>query len=41
LGVKAILADEFTKGGEGMTELAEEVVNCAANCEIISSHYIK
>ena len=32
LGVKAILADEFTKGGEGMTELAEEVVNCAANC---------
>ena len=29
LGVKAILADEFTKGGAGMTELAEEVVRCA------------
>lgn len=26
LGVKAILADEFTKGSEGMTELANEVV---------------
>lgn len=32
LGVRAILADEFTKGGEGMKELAEEVVFCAANC---------
>ena len=32
LGVKAILADEFTKGGAGMTELAEEVVRCAAHC---------
>ncbi len=28
-GVKAILADEFTLGGEGMTELAEEVVRSA------------
>ncbi|MDO4764051.1 MAG: formate--tetrahydrofolate ligase [Flavobacteriaceae bacterium] len=27
LGVKAILADEFTMGGEGMKELATEVVN--------------
>ena len=26
LGVKAIIADEFTKGGEGMIELANEVV---------------
>ncbi|PIE51019.1 MAG: formate--tetrahydrofolate ligase [Flavobacteriales bacterium] len=26
LGVKAILADEFTQGGEGMKEIAEEVV---------------
>lgn len=26
LNVKAIIADEFTKGGEGMIELAEEVV---------------
>lgn len=26
LGVKAIVAYEFTKGGEGMTELAEEVI---------------
>lgn len=32
LGVKAILAEEFTKGGAGMTELAEEVVHCAAHC---------
>lgn len=32
LGVKAILADEFVHGGEGMRELAEEVVYCAANC---------
>lgn len=32
LGVKAILADEFTKGGEGMKELAEEVVYCANYC---------
>lgn len=32
LGVKAILADEFTKGGEGMTELAHEVVRCAEEC---------
>ena len=32
LGVKAILADEFTKGGEGMQELAEEVVYCADYC---------
>ncbi len=29
LGVKAILADEFTKGGEGMIELANEVVAIA------------
>jgi len=29
LGVKAILADEFTQGGKGMTELAAEVVNSA------------
>lgn len=32
LGVKAILAEEFTKGGAGMIELAEEVVHCAAHC---------
>ncbi len=32
LGVKAVLADEFTKGGNGMTALAEEVVRCAAEC---------
>ena len=32
LGVKAILADEFTKGGAGMTELAKEVVRCAQFC---------
>ena len=32
MGVKAILAEEFTKGGAGMTELAEEVVYCASNC---------
>lgn len=32
LKVKAILADEFTKGGAGMTELAEEVVRCAEYC---------
>lgn len=31
LGVKAILADEFTMGGEGMKELAAEVVNAAEN----------
>ena len=31
LGVKAILADEFTLGGEGMKELAAEVVNAAEN----------
>ncbi|MEC5158596.1 formate--tetrahydrofolate ligase [Chryseobacterium sp. MP_3.2] len=29
LNVKAILAEEFTKGGAGMTELAEEVVRSA------------
>ena len=32
LGVKAILAEEFAKGGEGMTELAKEVVYCADFC---------
>ncbi len=32
LGVKAILADEFVHGGEGMKELAKEVVYCTANC---------
>ena len=32
LGVKAILADEFTMGGEGMKALAEEVASCAFNC---------
>ena len=32
MGVKAILADEFTEGGAGMTELAEEVVRCANEC---------
>ncbi|MDO5615945.1 MAG: formate--tetrahydrofolate ligase [Cruoricaptor ignavus] len=31
LDVKAILADEFTMGGEGMKELATEVVNAAEN----------
>ncbi|MFC6268475.1 formate--tetrahydrofolate ligase [Frigoriflavimonas asaccharolytica] len=31
LGVKAIVADEFTMGGEGMKELAAEVVNAAEN----------
>ncbi len=31
MGVKAILADEFTMGGEGMKELAAEVVNAAEN----------
>ena len=31
LGVKAILADEFTMGGEGMKDLAAEVVNAAEN----------
>lgn len=31
LGVKAILADEFTQGGEGMKSLAEEVVFCTEN----------
>ncbi|MDO4225097.1 MAG: formate--tetrahydrofolate ligase [Bergeyella zoohelcum] len=31
LGVKAILADEFTLGGEGMRELATEVVNATEN----------
>ena len=33
LGVKAILADEFTKGGAGMTDLAEEVVRSAESGE--------
>lgn len=33
LGVKAILADEFTKGGAGMTELAEEVVRSSNSGE--------
>lgn len=32
LGVKAVIADEFVHGGAGMTELATEVVDCAANC---------
>ncbi len=32
LNVKAIVADEFTKGGDGMIDLAEEVVRCAAHC---------
>lgn len=32
LQVKAIIADEFTKGGEGMKELSEEVVYCADHC---------
>ncbi len=32
INVKAIVADEFTKGGDGMIELAEEVVRCAAYC---------
>ena len=27
--MKAILADEFTMGGEGMKALAEEVASCA------------
>jgi len=31
LEVKAIVADEFTQGGKGMTELATEVVNSAEN----------
>ena len=31
LGVKAIVAYEFSKGGDGMTELAQEVVNSAEN----------
>ncbi len=31
LGVQAIIADEFTKGGEGMIALANEVVNSAEN----------
>lgn len=31
IGVKAILADEFTMGGEGMKDLAHEVVNAAEN----------
>lgn len=31
LNVKAILADEFTKGGAGMIELAEEVVRSTAS----------
>ena len=30
--MKAILADEFTMGGEGMKALAEEVASCAFNC---------
>ena len=32
LGVKAILAEEFAKGGDGMTELAEEVARCSFEC---------
>ena len=32
MNVKAIIADEFLHGGNGMKELAEEVVHCAANC---------
>ena len=31
LGVKAILADEFTLGGEGMKDLAHEVINATEN----------
>lgn len=31
MGVKAIVAHEFTQGGAGMTELAQEVVNAAEN----------
>lgn len=31
MGVKAILAEEFTKGGAGMEELAAEVVNATEN----------
>src|SRR5690606_1295274 len=31
MGVKAILAEEFTKGGAGMEELAAEVVNATMN----------
>ena len=31
IGVKAILAEEFTKGGAGMEELAAEVVNATEN----------
>ena len=36
LKVKAILAEEFTKGGAGMTELAEEVVQSA---ESMTNHF--
>ncbi len=32
MDVKAVLADEFTQGGAGMTELAEEVVRCTEHC---------
>ncbi len=32
LDVKAILADEFVHGGEGMKDLAAEVVYCTENC---------
>ncbi len=32
LGVKAILADEFTKGGDGMIDLAKEVIYCTEHC---------
>ena len=32
LDVKAILANEFTKGGEGMMELAAEVAHCTIHC---------
>jgi len=36
LGVRAIVADEFTQGGDGMIELAEEVVN---SIEIYPNHF--
>lgn len=32
LEVKAVIADEFTKGGEGMKDLANEVVYCTEHC---------
>ena len=32
VGVRALVADEFTQGGEGMKDLAREVVRCAKEC---------